>query len=52
VERGVSRSQRRRGRPYQPLPRRSNPWLARLVIVAIGVLLIFGSLAIFTGVVQ
>jgi hypothetical protein len=48
----VSRSQRRRGRPYQPLPRRSNPWLARLVIVVVGVLLIFGSLAVFTGVVQ
>jgi len=46
----VSRSQRRkRGRPYQPLPRRSNPWIARLLVVAIGVLLIFGSLALFTG---
>jgi len=46
----VSRSQRRRrGRAYQPLPRRSNPWIARLVILVIGVLLIFGSLAIFVG---
>jgi hypothetical protein len=46
----VSRSQRRkRGRPYQPLPRRSNPWIARLLVMAIGVLLIFGSLALFTG---
>lgn len=45
----MSRSQRRRGRPYQPLPRRSNRWIARLVIVAIGVLLIFGSLAFFTA---
>jgi len=46
----VSRSQRRkRGRPYQPLPRRSNPWIARLLIMAVGVLLIFGSLALFTG---
>jgi len=46
----VSRSARRRkGRPYQPLPRRSNPWIARLLIMAIGVLLIFGSLALFTG---
>jgi hypothetical protein len=46
VERGVSRSQRRRrGRPYQPLPQRSNPWIARLLITAVGVLLIFGSLA-------
>ena len=35
----MSRSQRKRGRPYQPMPRRSNPWIARLVIVAIGVLL-------------
>jgi len=45
----VSRSQRRRGRPYQPLPQRRNPWIARLVIVAIGALLIFGSLAFFTS---
>lgn len=46
----MSRSQRRkRGRPYQPLPRRSNPWIARLLIMAVGVLLIFGSLALFTG---
>ena len=46
----MSRSQRRkRGRPYQPLPRRSNPWIARLLVMAIGVLLIFGSLALFTG---
>jgi hypothetical protein len=46
----MSRSQRRRrGRPYQPLPERRNPWLARLVIVAVGVVLIFGSLALFAG---
>ena len=46
----MSRSARRRkGRPYQPLPRRSNPWIARLLIMAIGVLLIFGSLALFSG---
>jgi len=45
----VSRSsRRRRGRPYQPLPpRRSNAWIARLVIVAVGVILLFGSLALF-----
>src|SRR5688500_4240122 len=50
LERVMSRSARRkRGRPYQPLPRRSNPWIARLLIMAIGVLLIFGSLALFTG---
>jgi ABC-type dipeptide/oligopeptide/nickel transport system permease subunit len=42
----MSRAQRRRrGRPYQPLPQRRNPWIARLMIVAVGVLLIFGSLA-------
>jgi hypothetical protein len=46
----VSRSQRRRkGRPYQPLPTRRNPWVARIVILAIAILLIFGSLAIFGG---
>jgi len=45
----VSRSQRKRGRPYQPLPRRSNPWIARLVILVVAVLLIFGSLALFAG---
>lgn len=46
----MSRSpRRRRGRPYQPLPDRRNPWLARFVIIAIAVLLVFGSLAIFIG---
>jgi hypothetical protein len=46
----MSRSQRRRrGRPYQPLPPRSNPWIARLLVLAVGVLLILGSLALFTG---
>lgn len=47
----MSRSaRRRRGRPYQPLPeRRSGVWLVRLVIVAVGVILIFGSLALFGG---
>ncbi|MGH2402573.1 MAG: hypothetical protein ACRDE6_07655 [Candidatus Limnocylindria bacterium] len=47
----MSRSQRRRrGRPYQPLPeRRSTAWVARLIIVAVGVILIFGSLALFAG---
>ena len=47
----MSRSpRRRRGRPYQPLPqRRSNAWIARLVIVGIGVILIFGSLALFAS---
>jgi len=45
----MSRSQRRRGRPYQPLPARRNPWIARLIIVAVGAVLIFGSLALFAG---
>jgi len=47
----MSRSQRRRrGRPYQPLPdRRSNRWIAKLLVVAVGVILIFGSLALFSG---
>ena len=36
-----------RAGPYQPLPdRRTNQWLARLIIVAVGVILIFGSLAL------
>jgi hypothetical protein len=45
----VSRSARRKkGRPYQPLPaRRSNAWLARLVIVFVGLILIIGSIALF-----
>jgi hypothetical protein len=46
----VSRSPRRRkGRPYQPLPERRNPWIARAVIIVIAVLLVFGSLALFIG---
>jgi hypothetical protein len=50
----VSRSPRkRRGRPYQPMPeRRSSAWLARLLVVAVGVILIIGSLALFSGVAQ
>jgi len=46
----MSRSARRRkGRPYQPLPERRNPWVVRLVIMAIAVLLVFGSLALLAG---
>ncbi|MBA2634187.1 MAG: hypothetical protein H0U86_14515 [Chloroflexi bacterium] len=46
----MSRSQRRRRRGYQPLPDRgSNAWVARLLVVAVGVILILGSLALFTG---
>jgi hypothetical protein len=50
----MSRSPRkRRGRPYQPMPdRRSNAWIARLLVVAVGVILIIGSLALFGGVTQ
>ena len=45
----MSRSQRKRGRPYQPMPARRNPWIARLLVMAIGILLVFGSLALFAG---
>jgi hypothetical protein len=46
----VSRSQRHRRRGYQPLPeRRSNAWIARLLVVAVGIILIIGSLALFSG---
>jgi len=47
----VSRSSRRRkGRTYQPLPaRRNRAWIARLLVVAVGAVLIIGSLALFTG---
>jgi hypothetical protein len=31
------------------MPERRNPWIARLVILAVGVVLIFGSLALFAG---
>lgn len=41
-------SRRRKGRPYQPLPaRRASPWAMRLVVVAVGVLLVVGSLVLF-----
>ena len=47
----MSRSSRRRkGRPYQPLPdRSSNRWLVRLIVVAVGVILLFGSCALLGG---
>ena len=39
-------SRRRRGRTYQPLPQaRSSAWIAKLLVVAIGIILILGSLA-------
>ena len=50
LERGVSRSQRRRrDARTSRCQRRSNPWVARLVIAAVAVLLILGSLALFNG---
>ena len=46
----MSRSARRRkGRPYQPIPERRNPWLARVLLIAVVALLVFGSLALFAG---
>jgi hypothetical protein len=47
----VSRSpRRRRGRTYQPLPaRRTSAWIARLLVVAVALLLIIGSLALLAG---
>lgn len=46
----MSRSaRRRRGRPYQPLPPRRNPWGMRLAVAAIGATVILGSLALFAG---
>lgn len=42
-------SRRRRGRPYQPLPQR-RAWVARLVIVFVGLALVIGSLALFGAV--
>ncbi len=47
----MSRSSRRRkGRPYQPLPtRRSNAWIVRLLVIAVGVILVVGSLAFLGG---
>ena len=46
----MSRSaRRRRGRPYQPIPERRNPWLARVIILAVAILLILGSLALFSS---
>ena len=45
----MSRSRRPRRRGYQPLPERRNPWLARFLVIAIGVLLIFGTVALFAG---
>ena len=35
-------TRRRKGRPYQPYPTRSTNWGARLVIVAIGFIMVLG----------
>jgi hypothetical protein len=35
-------TRRRKGRPYQPYPARTTNWGARLVIVAIGFILVLG----------
>jgi uncharacterized membrane protein len=35
-------TRRRRGRPYQPYPARNVNWGARLVIVAVGFIMIVG----------
>jgi hypothetical protein len=47
----MSRSaRRRRGRAYQPLPqRRSSAWVAKLLVVSIGIILVLGSLAFLAG---
>jgi hypothetical protein len=38
----MSRRSSRRGRPYQPLPRRQVNWGARLVIVVVAIVLVAG----------
>jgi hypothetical protein len=35
-------TRRRKGRPYQPYPTRTTNWAARLVIVAIGLIMVLG----------
>ena len=48
LELGVSRSgRRRRGPPVPAAPPAAQPWVARFVILAVGVLLILGSLALY-----
>jgi len=42
----VSRSSRRRGRVYQPIPERRTHWGARLLILFVGLALFIGVLAI------
>lgn len=33
-------TRRRRGRPYQPYPARENRWVARLLVVLVGIALV------------
>ena len=42
-------TRRRRGRPYQPYPARTTNWAARLVIVAIGFIMVIG-IAVLAGI--
>lgn len=43
-------SRRRRGRPYQPLPQAGrNPWGMRIAVLAIGAIVVLGSLALFAA---
>ena len=39
-------TRRRRGRPYQPYPPRRSGWLARLLVVLVGVALVVTIIAI------
>jgi hypothetical protein len=38
----VSRRSARRGRPYQPLPKRQSNWAARLIVVFVAFILVAG----------
>ena len=38
----MSRRSSRRGRPYQPLPERRVNWGARLIVVAVALILVIG----------
>jgi hypothetical protein len=39
----------RRGRPSQPRPPRRSHWVARLLILAVGLFLLLGALALAIG---
>ena len=38
-------TRRRRGRPYQPYPERRNPWVARMLVVIVGVAMVVTIIA-------